>query len=173
DGWTFRVLQSSGFPMRISEIETFLHFDLPVGPGLVTSTRCAGVLITTTRIFRCSRRTGNCAGRFTRNRPAIKGGNGMLRLHGITPVMVSPFWDDEGLEENNLRRQIDFAINNGAAAVAGPGYASEFYKMSDGERYRFAEVLVDQAKKRVPVIIATSSDSTYLTIEFSKFAERM
>ena len=97
----------------------------------------------------------------------------MLRLHGITPVMVSPFWDDEGLDENNLRRQIDFAINNGAAAVAGPGYASEFYKMSDGERYRFAEVLVDQAKKRVPVIIATSSDSTYLTIEFSKFAERM
>ena len=33
----------------------------------------------------------------------------MLRLHGITPVMVSPFWDDEGLEGNNLRRQIDFA----------------------------------------------------------------
>src|SRR6266542_2987731 len=97
----------------------------------------------------------------------------MLRLHGITPVMVSPFWDDERLDENNLRRQIDFAIENGAAAVAGPGYASEFYKMSDGERYRFAEVLVDQAKKRLPVIIATSSDSTHQTIEFSKFAERI
>jgi len=97
----------------------------------------------------------------------------MLRLHGITPVMVSPFWEDDGLDENNLRKQVDFAIDCGAAAVAGPGYASEFYKMSDGERYRFADVLVDHAKKRVPVIIATSSDSTYRTIEFSRFAERI
>ena len=43
----------------------------------------------------------------------------MLRLHGITPVMVSPFWDDEGLEENNLRRQIDFAVNNGLRPSPG------------------------------------------------------
>ena len=97
----------------------------------------------------------------------------MLRLHGITPVMVTPFFEDEGLDENSLRREIDFAIANGAAAIAGPGYASEFYKMSDGERYRFADMLVDQTKRRVPVIVATSCDSTYRTVEFSKFAERI
>jgi 4-hydroxy-tetrahydrodipicolinate synthase len=87
--------------------------------------------------------------------------------------MVSPFSEDDRIEETHLRTQVDFAIECGAAAVAGPGYASEFYKMSDGERYRFAEVLVDQARKRIPVIVATSSDSTYQTIEFSRFAERI
>jgi 4-hydroxy-tetrahydrodipicolinate synthase len=97
----------------------------------------------------------------------------MLRLNGITPVMVSPYWENEGLDENSLRNQIDFAVANGAAAVCGPGYASEFYKMSDGERYRFADVLVEHTSRRVPVIAATSSDSTFRTIEFSKFAERI
>lgn len=97
----------------------------------------------------------------------------MLRLNGITPVMLTPFLEDETIDERSLRRQIDFAIENGAAGISGPGFGSEFYKMSDDERHRFAEILVDQAKKRVPVIVATSSDSTYRTIEFSKFAERI
>ncbi len=97
----------------------------------------------------------------------------MLQLNGITPVMVTPFRENEEIDETSLRREIDFAISAGAAAVSGPGYGSEFYKMSDGERYRFADILVDQVKGRVPVIIATSSDSTYRTIEFSRFAERI
>jgi len=87
--------------------------------------------------------------------------------------MVTPFRENEEIDENSLRKEIDFAIVAGAAAISGPGYGSEFYKMSDGERYRFADILVDQVKGRVPVIIATSSDSTYRTIEFSKFAERI
>ncbi|MEO8663080.1 MAG: dihydrodipicolinate synthase family protein [Bryobacteraceae bacterium] len=97
----------------------------------------------------------------------------MLRFNGITPVMVTPFLEDETIDEAALRRQIDFAIDSGAVAVCGPGFASEFYKLSDPERYRFAEILVDQARKRVPVIVATSSDSTHNTIEFSRFAERI
>ncbi|MBI3668005.1 MAG: dihydrodipicolinate synthase family protein [Acidobacteria bacterium] len=97
----------------------------------------------------------------------------MLRLDGITPVMFTPFLEDERIDEASLRRQIDFAIAAGAAAICGPGFGSEFYKMSDEERHRFAEILVNQARKRVPVIVATSSDSTFRTIEFSRFAERI
>ncbi|MFN7996846.1 MAG: dihydrodipicolinate synthase family protein [Bryobacteraceae bacterium] len=97
----------------------------------------------------------------------------MLRLNGITPVMCTPFLEDDSIDEVSLRRQIDFAIDNGAAAISGPGYGSEFYKMTDGERCRFAEILVDQARKRVPVIVATSKDSTRATVELSRFAERI
>lgn len=97
----------------------------------------------------------------------------MLRLNGITPVMCTPFLDDDRIDERSLRNQIDFAIANGAAAVAGPGYGSEFYKLTDGERCRFADILVDQARGRVPVIVATSKDSTRATVEMSRFAERI
>lgn len=87
--------------------------------------------------------------------------------------MCTPFLDDETIDEASLRKQIDFAIDNGAAAVCGPGFGSEYYKLTDSERYRFAEILVDQARKRVPVIVATSKDSTSATIELSKHAERI
>jgi len=97
----------------------------------------------------------------------------LLRLNGITPVMCTPFLDGDEIDERSLRNQIDFAIDHGAAAVAGPGYGSEFYKLTDGERCRFAEILVDQTRKRVPVIVATSKDSTHATVELSRFAERI
>ena len=97
----------------------------------------------------------------------------MLRLNGITPVMATPFHEDGRIDEVSLRKEIDFSIEKGAAAICGPGFGAEFYKMSDPERYRFAEILVDQARKRVPVIISTGSGSVVNTIEFSQFAEKI
>lgn len=97
----------------------------------------------------------------------------MLELNGITPVMCTTFREDGSIDEESLKRQIDFAIDAGAAAVCGPGFASEFYKLSDAERYRFAETLVAYTKGRTPVIVATSCGSTRTTVEFSRFAEQL
>jgi len=97
----------------------------------------------------------------------------MLRFNGITPVMATTFREDESIDDNALRRQIDFAIDAGAVAVCGPGYGGEFYKLSDKERYHWVDVLVDQTRKRVPAIAATSSGSTQSTIEFSQYAEKI
>jgi len=97
----------------------------------------------------------------------------MLKLNGITPVMATTFHEDESIDDKAMRKQIDFAIEAGAAAVCGPGFGAEFYKMSDAERYHFVDVLVEHTGKRVPVIAATSSGSTYSTIEFSRYAEKI
>jgi 4-hydroxy-tetrahydrodipicolinate synthase len=96
----------------------------------------------------------------------------MLRLNGITPVMTTSFHTDESIDDDALRRQIDFAIEGGATAVCGPGFGAEYYKLSDPERYHYVEVLVEHARKRVPVIAATSCGSAYSTVEFSRYAER-
>jgi dihydrodipicolinate synthase/N-acetylneuraminate lyase len=97
----------------------------------------------------------------------------MLQLNGITPVMATTFREDESIDDDSLRRQIDFSIDAGAAAICGPGYGGEFYKLSDKERYHWVEVLVDQTRKRVPAIAATSCGSTQNTIEFSRYAEKI
>lgn len=97
----------------------------------------------------------------------------MLRLNGITPVMATTFREDESIDDAALRRQIDFSIESGAAAVCGPGFGGEFYKLSDKERYHWVDVLIDQTRKRVPAIAATSCGSTQNTIEFSQYAEKM
>jgi dihydrodipicolinate synthase/N-acetylneuraminate lyase len=97
----------------------------------------------------------------------------MLRLNGVTPVMATSFREDESIDDDALRKQIDFAIEAGAAAVCGPGFGSEFYKLTDEERFHFVDVMVEHTRKRVPTIAATSSGSTYSTIEFSKYAEKV
>ena len=97
----------------------------------------------------------------------------MLRLNGITPVMATCFREDESIDDEGLRRQVDFAIDAGAAAICGPGFGAEFYKLSDAERYHFVDVLLEQAEKRIPVIAATSCGSTHSTIEFSRYAEKV
>jgi dihydrodipicolinate synthase/N-acetylneuraminate lyase len=97
----------------------------------------------------------------------------MLRLNGITPVMATCFHEDESIDDDALHRQIDFAIDAGAAAVCGPGFGAEFYKMSDGERYHFTDVLIEHTRKRIPVIAATSCGSTHSTIAFSRHAEKI
>jgi 2-keto-3-deoxy-L-arabinonate dehydratase len=96
----------------------------------------------------------------------------MLKLNGITPVMATCFREDDSIDDDALRKQIDFAIDAGAAAVCGPGFGAEFYKLSDMERYHFVDVLVEHTRKRVPAIAATSSGSTHSTIEFSRYAEK-
>ena len=74
----------------------------------------------------------------------------MLKLNGITPVMATCFREDDSIDDDALRKQIDFAIEAGAAAVCGPGFAAEFYKLSDLERYHFVDVLVEHTENAFP-----------------------
>jgi dihydrodipicolinate synthase/N-acetylneuraminate lyase len=96
----------------------------------------------------------------------------MLSLEGITPVMATPFREDETIHVAELEKEIDAAIEGGAAAVCGPGFGAEFYKLSDDERRLFIDTLVARSNRRVPVIAATSCGSVYNTIELSRYAQR-
>jgi 4-hydroxy-tetrahydrodipicolinate synthase len=82
-----------------------------------------------------------------------------MKLRGVVPVMLLPFHDDEGIDEASFRKEIDFAIAGGAAAVCAPGFATEFYKLTDAERYRVAQMLVEQTAGRVPAIVSTGAES--------------
>jgi dihydrodipicolinate synthase/N-acetylneuraminate lyase len=94
-----------------------------------------------------------------------------MKLRGAIPVMAAPYHADESIDEEGLRRQVDFAISKGAAAVCVPGFGTEFYKLSDPERYRVADVVLEHTAKRKPVIISTGSGSIFTTIQFSRYAE--
>lgn len=77
--------------------------------------------------------------------------------HGIFTILFTPFHDDRSLDEESLRREVDFVIEAGAHGIVAPVNSSEFYLLSDEERRHYAEVLVDQAKARVPVVIGTAA----------------
>ncbi len=85
--------------------------------------------------------------------------------------MVLPFHDDEGIDEATLREEVDFAIRSGADAVCAPGFATEFYKLTDEERRLVIQIVVQQASGRVPVFAGTGCGSVWATVELSQYAE--
>jgi 4-hydroxy-tetrahydrodipicolinate synthase len=97
----------------------------------------------------------------------------MMKLRGVVPVMLLPLLEDEAIDEATFRKQVDFAIEGGAAALCAPGFATEGYKLTDRERYRIAELLVEQAAGRAPTVISTGAGSVRATVEFSRYAESL
>ncbi len=77
--------------------------------------------------------------------------------HGIFTILFTPFHEDRSIDDESLRREVDFVIEAGAHGIVAPVNSSEFYLLSDEERRHYAEILVVQAKRRVPVVIGTAA----------------
>jgi 4-hydroxy-tetrahydrodipicolinate synthase len=94
-------------------------------------------------------------------------------LRGIFPIVYTPFDAQGRIDEEDERRVIDYLIASGVHGLAGCGGASETRAMLVQERMWLAEVTIDQACGRVPVIIGTSASTTEITIQLSRHAERI
>jgi dihydrodipicolinate synthase/N-acetylneuraminate lyase len=84
---------------------------------------------------------------------------------GIIPILATAFDSSGGLDESSFVRQVGACIDDGAAAVAMFGLASEYYKLSDSERDRLARLTVEAARQRVPVILSVTPHARELAVE--------
>ncbi len=75
-----------------------------------------------------------------------------FKIHGIVPIVPTPFDGEEQIAWDELRGLIDFACAAGACAVCLPAYASEFYKLSEEERFEIVAAAIRHSAGRVPVI---------------------
>ncbi len=94
-----------------------------------------------------------------------------MKIQGVIPVMMLPLNEDESIDQGAFRKQVDFAVAGGAAAVCAPGFATEFYKLTDEERRWVIKAVVEQTGGRVPMFAGTGCGSVRATIELSQYAE--
>ena len=74
------------------------------------------------------------------------------RFRGVFAIPPTPFDDLTGaVDEVSLRRCVEFCVAAGAHGIVAPVNASESTALTDAERLRVTEVLVEQAAGRVPV----------------------
>lgn len=95
----------------------------------------------------------------------------MGKLRGTFVVMVTPFKEDEELNEKGFRENIDWYIEEGVHGVICTGSTSEFVSLTNEELRRVIDVTIDQVKGRVPVIAGTAAHSTRHTVELTKHAK--
>lgn len=89
-------------------------------------------------------------------------------LLGVVPIIPTPFTEDEEIDQDALRRLIDFAIAGGIQAVCLPAYASEFYKLTDEEKLLVVKVAVQHAAGRIKIVAQSNHPSLKVAIKLAK-----
>lgn len=92
----------------------------------------------------------------------------MIRPSGIIAAMSTPFFEDETLNEEELRHQVDRLIDAGMHGIFTLGTNGENYAMDFAEKVRVMEIVIDQAKHRVPIYVGTGCVTTKETIALTK-----
>lgn len=94
-------------------------------------------------------------------------------LRGILSAMCTPFTPDgREVDEPALRELAEGTIKAGVHGLIPCGSTGEFPALTTEERKRVAEVVVDQARGRVPVAPHVGSTSTAIAIDLAKHAEQ-
>jgi 4-hydroxy-tetrahydrodipicolinate synthase len=90
---------------------------------------------------------------------------------GSITALVTPF-KNGAVDEATFTRFIDWQIAEGTNGLVPVGTTGESPTLDHEEHKRVIELAVKAAKKRVPVIAGTGSNSTIEAVELSKFAEK-
>jgi len=94
-------------------------------------------------------------------------------MRGVFTIPSTPF-DEQGLvDDEGLRRIVDFCIECGAHGIVWPVNASEFTTLSDQERLAGSRIVLEQAGGRVPVVIGTAGVCAEHAVMFSRAAAEM
>jgi 4-hydroxy-tetrahydrodipicolinate synthase len=89
---------------------------------------------------------------------------------GVITALVTPLRNDR-VDEEALRRLVDEQIRAGIDGLVPVGTTGESPTLTNEEHIRVIEVVVEEAKKRVPVIAGTGANATREAIELTAAAK--
>lgn len=90
---------------------------------------------------------------------------------GSIVALVTPFKDGE-VDEKALRDLVEFHISEGTDAIVPCGTTGESATLSHEEHCKVIEIVIDQARKRVPVIAGAGSNSTREAVFLTEHAKK-
>ena len=92
-------------------------------------------------------------------------------MRGVFPILVTPFDEHGQIDEDSLRNLVEFNLGAGVHGL-GVALGSEIFKLSEAEREHVTRIVVDQVRRRVPVVINSGAAGTDLAGHYSRTAER-
>lgn len=94
-----------------------------------------------------------------------------LALKGIVAAMVTPFHDDESVDEDALRAVTRYLIEQGIHGLFPGGSQGEFFSMNLDERRRVLEVTLDEAQGKAFVVAHVGAITTREAVALARHAQ--
>ena len=94
-------------------------------------------------------------------------------VQGIITPILTPMYEDESINFDELRNQVDRLIDAGVSGLFCFGTNGESYIISEEEKYAVLKVVIDQAAGRVPIYAGTGCPGTRDTIRMSRKAKEL
>ncbi|MDP3764940.1 MAG: 4-hydroxy-tetrahydrodipicolinate synthase [Nanoarchaeota archaeon] len=89
---------------------------------------------------------------------------------GAITAIVTPFTESGSLDEESLRKLVEFQIKNNIDGIVPCGTTGESPTLDHEEHGRVIEIVIDAAKGKVPIIAGAGSNSTRHAIEMTRQA---
>lgn len=93
------------------------------------------------------------------------------KLHGVFPIVVTPFLDDGQVDFESLDRLVDHLLEQGVHGLGLFGNASEGYTLTSAERTKMLACIVRRVNGQVPLVVSSGHTGTDAAVELSRCAE--
>lgn len=91
-------------------------------------------------------------------------------IKGVIVPIITPIDEEERIDEQKLREQVDYVIEGGVLGILAFGSNGEFYVIEEDEMERGLKIMLSQAADRVPVYFGIGAISTKKCIRLAKMA---
>lgn len=92
-------------------------------------------------------------------------------LKGIFATLPTVFHDDLSVDYEGIRSTVDFAIRCGVNGLVAMDLSAEYFTLTDEERKKVVETILDQVAGRVPVIVSVTDTYIYGSCNRAKHAQ--
>ncbi|MFP3952970.1 MAG: dihydrodipicolinate synthase family protein [Candidatus Acetothermia bacterium] len=98
-------------------------------------------------------------------------------FEGVNVVLTTPFKPDGALDEEALKRKVEYLIGGGIRGSNGvlvpTGSTGECHNLNLEEFKRVWDIVVDVSQGRAKVVVGTNRTSTSEVVELSKYAQKI
>lgn len=91
-----------------------------------------------------------------------------INLHGIISTVVTPFNEDDTINEELLRNEVRYLLNANIHGICACGTTGEGETLSVKESARVCEIVVEEVGGKIPVVGGIIQNSTSRVLEYGK-----
>src|SRR5258708_23062870 len=95
-----------------------------------------------------------------------------MKLQGCGTALITPFKQDQSLDEDRLRRLVEWQIASGIHFLVPCGTTGETPTLTKDEWLRVIDITIDVAGGRVPIVACATSDCTPGAVEEARPLDR-